>query len=69
MSEGKIGTVKWYSDQNGWGIIGQDEGGDIFVYYSGIVEPGFRGVTEGERVRYTIEPDAKGPAAANVRRL
>lgn len=69
MSVGKTGTVKWYSDQNGWGFIGQDEGGDIFVHYSGIVEPGFRSLTEGERVRFTIEQGEKGPAAANVRKL
>ena len=69
MSVGKIGTVMWYSDQNGWGFFDQDEGGHIFVHYSGIVEPGFRWLTEGERVRFTVEQGPNGPAAANVRVL
>ena len=69
MSVSKTGTVKWYSDQHGWGLTGQDEGGDIFVHYSGIVEPGFRSVTTGERLRYTIKQGANGKAAANVLKL
>jgi CspA family cold shock protein len=69
MSVGKTGTVKWYNDQEGWGFIGQDEGGDVFVHYSAILAQGFRRLTEGERVRFTIEQNEKGRAAANVRKL
>jgi len=69
MSTGKLGTVKWYSNQNGWEIIDQDEGGDFFVHYSGIIQRGFPRLTQGERVRYTIEQGAKGPAADNAHRL
>ena len=69
MSEGKTGTVKWYSNQKGWGFIGQDEGGDIFVLYSGIAKKGFRSLTVGDRVRFLTVEGAHGPTAANVRKL
>ena len=69
MSEGETGTVKWYSDQKGWGFIGQDEGGDIFVHYSGIVETGFRSLTVGDRVRFMTVQGTKGPSAADVSKL
>jgi len=69
MSEKKTGTVKWFSDQKGYGFIEQDEGGDVFVHFSAIVEQGFRTLREGERVEFTVEQGQKGPAAANVRKL
>jgi CspA family cold shock protein len=69
MSESKTGTVKWFSDQKGYGFIAQDDGDDVFVHYSAIVEPGFRSLREGERVEFTIEQGQKGPAAANVRKV
>jgi CspA family cold shock protein len=69
MSETKIGTVKWFSDQKGYGFIDQDEGDDVFVHHSAIMETGFRSLQEGERVEFTVEQTAKGPAAANVRKI
>jgi CspA family cold shock protein len=69
MSESKTGTVKWFSDQKGYGFIAQEGGEDVFVHHSAIVEPGFRTLREGERVEFTIEQGQKGPAAANVRKL
>ena len=69
MSESKSGTVKWFSDQKGYGFIEQDGGGDVFVHHSAIIEPGFRSLREGERVEFTVEQGQKGPAAANVRKL
>jgi CspA family cold shock protein len=69
MDETKTGTVKWFSDQKGYGFIAQDEGGDVFVHHSAIVATGFRTLKEGERVEFTVKEGEKGPAAANVRRI
>jgi CspA family cold shock protein len=37
------GTVKWFSQEKGYGFITPDEGDeDIFVHYTGIAGSGFR---------------------------
>jgi CspA family cold shock protein len=69
MSETKTGTVKWFSNQKGYGFIEQDGGPDVFVHHSAIQETGFRTLEEGERVEFTVEQGQKGPAAANVRKI
>ena len=68
MSETITGTVKWFSDQKGYGFIAREGGEDVFVHHSAIIEPGFRSLREGERVEFTVEQGQKGPAAANVRK-
>ena len=68
MSETQTGTVKWFSDQKGYGFIARENGEDVFVHHSAIQEPGFRTLREGESVEFTIEQGQKGPAAANVRK-
>ena len=61
------GTVKWFSDDKGYGFITPDEGGrDLFVHYSGVAGEGFKSLTEGAKVSYEAEQGPKGPAAANV---
>jgi cold shock protein len=62
------GTVKWFSDNKGYGFITPDESGkDLFVHHSAIEGSGFRSLAEGVKVSYDTEQGAKGPAAANVR--
>ncbi len=69
MSETQTGTVKWFSDQKGYGFIARESGEDVFVHHSAIQEAGFRTLQEGDRVEFTIEQGQKGPAAANVRKI
>jgi CspA family cold shock protein len=64
------GTVKWFSDDKGFGFITPDEGDrDLFVHHTGIVMDGYRSLSEGLRVSYEEEQGDKGPKAVNVTRL
>ena len=64
--ERETGTVKWFNESKGYGFIARDEGGDIFVHYSGIEGTGYRILEEGQRVEFTVGEGLKGPAAVNV---
>jgi CspA family cold shock protein len=69
MSSMAEGRVKWFNEKKGFGFIESDEGGDIFVHYSAIQSPGFRTLTENQRVSFDVEQGQKGPAATNVKIL
>jgi CspA family cold shock protein len=61
------GTVKWFSDEKGFGFITPEDGSkDLFVHQSAISGEGFRSLTEGARVSYEAESGPKGPRAINV---
>lgn len=66
MSERVLGTVKWFSNEKGYGFIQREEGDDVFVHYSAITSDGFRTLQEGQQVEFSIEESPKGPQAANV---
>ena len=61
------GTVKWFSDEKGFGFITPDDGGkDLFVHHTGINSNGFRTLAEGAKVSFEAENGPKGPNAVNV---
>jgi CspA family cold shock protein len=67
MGMAQEGTVKWFSEEKGYGFISPDDGGkDVFVHYSGIASEGFRSLDEGEKVTYEVTEGRKGLQAANV---
>ena len=61
------GTVKWFSDDKGFGFITpDDQSKDMFVHHSAINGEGYRSLAEGAKVSYDAESGDKGPKAANV---
>ena len=61
------GTVKWFSNQRGYGFITVDNGGkDVFVHHSAIKGDGFKSLNEGQKVKFEITKGEKGDQASNV---
>jgi cold shock protein len=62
------GTVKWFNADKGYGFITQDNGPDVFVYYSAIAETGYKSLNEGDQVEFSVVQGAKGPQAQSVKK-
>ena len=60
------GTVKWFSQEKGYGFLQQEGGPDVFVHHSGIEGTGFKVLYEGEEVEFEIITADKGLKAHNV---
>ncbi|AIR04862.1 MULTISPECIES: RNA chaperone/antiterminator CspA [Cedecea] len=67
MSNKMTGLVKWFNAEKGFGFISPTDGSkDVFVHFSAIQSDNFKTLDEGQKVEFSIENGAKGPAAANV---
>ncbi|HTM57009.1 MAG TPA: cold shock domain-containing protein [Candidatus Udaeobacter sp.] len=62
------GTVKWFSDQRGYGFITSDAQ-EVFVHHSAIEGNGFRTLHEGEQVEFELKSSDRGAEAAHVTRI
>ena len=60
------GTVKWFNETKGYGFIAQEDGPDVFVHFSAIQGDGFKTLTDGQKVEFTVTAGQKGPQAENV---
>ena len=68
MAERQTGTVKWFSNEKGYGfIVAEDRDEDLFVHYSEIDTEGFKSLEEDDRVEFTVGHTDKGPNAQEVR--
>ncbi|WOX04401.1 cold-shock protein [Microbulbifer pacificus] len=66
MSNTVKGTVKWFDEAKGFGFIAQQSGPDVFAHFSAIASTGFRTLTEGQAVEFTVTQGKKGPQAENI---
>jgi CspA family cold shock protein len=67
MSNKMTGLVKWFNSEKGFGFITPADGSkDVFVHFSAIQSNDYKTLDEGQKVEFSIENGAKGPAAANV---
>ena len=60
------GTVKWFNAEKGFGFIERENGGDVFVHFSAIVEDGYKSLEEGQSVEFDIVEGERGEQASNV---
>lgn len=63
------GTVKWFSNEKGYGFISREGGEDVFVHFSAIEGEGYKTLNEGQGVEFEIVDGPKGKQAANVHPL
>ena len=63
------GTVKWFSNEKGYGFISREGGEDVFVHFSAIEGEGYKTLNEGQAVEFEITDGPKGKQAANVHPL
>jgi CspA family cold shock protein len=61
------GTVKWFSNEKGFGFISREGEDDVFVHFSAIDGEGYKSLTEGQAVEFDVVDGPKGKQAANVR--
>lgn len=61
------GTVKFFNLTKGYGFIVPEDGSkDVFVHISAVQNSGLDQLTEGQKVSFDIEPDARGQKAVNL---
>jgi len=64
------GTVKWFSNEKGYGFISREDGDDLFVHFREIQGDGYKSLEEGQRVEFEVTTGQSGKLqASNVRKI
>ena len=63
------GTVKWFSNEKGYGFIARTDGDDVFVHFSAIEGDGFKSLADGDQVEFNVTRGPKGLQASNVKKV
>lgn len=66
MSDRVTGSVKWFNADKGFGFITRSDGKDVFVHHNAIRGEGFKTLTEGQKVEYSLTDTDRGPQAQDV---
>ena len=69
MSDRQTGTVKWFNDAKGFGVITPQSGPDLFVHFRSIQGNGFKSLKEGQAVSFVAVQGQKGMQADQVQAL
>jgi CspA family cold shock protein len=64
-----VGKVKWFNAEKGYGFIVSEEGKDVFVHFSAIVQDGYKSLEEGQDVEFDVEEGQRGQLAKNVKKI
>lgn len=65
----KVGKIKWFNNEKGYGFIEGEKEEDIFVHYSAIKQDGYKSLSEGQTVEYELVKTEKGLQAINVKEV
>lgn len=58
--ERKVGSVKWFNDQKGYGFVEPNDGTeDVFVHISAVERAGMRTLHENQKVSFELYTDPK----------
>src|SRR6059058_4773349 len=62
------GTVKWFSNEKGYGFIEREGGEDVFVHFTAITMDGYKSLTEGQRVEFEVVQGPRAPRPRTCKR-
>ncbi len=65
-----IGTVKFFNQTKGFGFISPEDGSkDVFVHISAVEQSGLSTLSDGQKVEFEVQPEARGPKAVNLKEV
>lgn len=63
----KIGTVKWFNAQKGYGFIEPEDGSkDVFVHITAVERAGMDSLNEGQKVSFEVETDKRNGKSSAI---